>query len=150
MRTKVASPRTHVSNATGTSNSNDLQSEPTNSGSTQSLLDTMRIGTHTNGRLRLERGADLAKDQSYVLHMVTAARLEHTSFPIGHMTKDEVRSHAARLGLRTAGKPDSQDVCFISRADGREHFLGNRIPLRSARVVDRSGSQLGGKSLSRW
>ncbi len=102
-----------------------------------------RIGSHENGRLRLERGADLAKDQSYVLHMVTAEGLAHTSFPIGHMTKGEVRAHAARLGLRTAGKPDSQDVCFISRADGRETFLGNRIPLRTARVVDREGTQVG-------
>ena len=75
--------------------------------------------------------------------MVTAEGLEHTSFPIGHMTKGEVREHAARLGLRTAGKPDSQDVCFVSRADGREHFLGNRIPLRTARVVDRDGTQVG-------
>jgi len=75
--------------------------------------------------------------------MVTASALAHTSFPIGHMTKEEVRAHAARLGLRTAMKPDSQDVCFISRADGREHFLGHRIPLRTARVVDRAGTQVG-------
>jgi tRNA-specific 2-thiouridylase len=62
---------------------------------------------------RLVRGADRAKDQSYVLHMLDRARLARIRFPIGAMTKDEVRAHADRLGLRTAAKPDSQEVCFL-------------------------------------
>ncbi|MEA3056793.1 MAG: tRNA-uridine 2-sulfurtransferase [Actinomycetota bacterium] len=62
---------------------------------------------------RLVRGADRAKDQSYVLHMLDRARLARVRFPIGAMTKDEVRVHADRLGLRTATKPDSQEVCFL-------------------------------------
>lgn len=64
-------------------------------------------------------------------------------FPIGHLSKAEVREHARRLGLRTADKPDSQDVCFITSTGGREQFLGNRIPLRSASVVDTEGRHLG-------
>ncbi|MEO7398409.1 MAG: aminomethyltransferase beta-barrel domain-containing protein, partial [Ilumatobacteraceae bacterium] len=55
------------------------------------------------------------------------------------MTKADVRAHAARLGLRTAMKPDSQDVCFITSAGGRTSFLGARIPLRPATVLDRTG-----------
>jgi len=62
---------------------------------------------------RLCRGADRGKDQSYVLHMLDRARLTRIRFPIGSMTKDEVRARAAALGLRTAAKADSQEVCFL-------------------------------------
>jgi len=96
------------------------------------------------GNPRLTRGADFAKDQSYVLHMLTAAQLERVMLPIGGMTKDEVRERATVLGLRTAGKPDSQDVCFISHTGGgRRVFLGNRIEMHPARLVDETGTQLG-------
>ena len=94
--------------------------------------------------LRIGRGADATKDQSYVLYMLGQAQLRRLELPIGGLTKDEVRARAAALGLRTAGKPDSQDVCFI-RADrgGRRAFLGERIPLRAGRIVDADGHQLG-------
>ena len=72
---------------------------------------------------RLRRGADAAKDQSYVLSMLGQDALARVVFPVGDMTKDEVRAHAARSGLRTAAKPDSQDVCFIGSAEGRHGFL---------------------------
>lgn len=98
---------------------------------------------HEDGTWRLERGADGAKDQSYVLHMLGQDALARTLFPVGTMTKAEVRDHAARLGLRTAAKPDSQDVCFISRTGGRETFLGDRIPLSPATVVDLEGREVG-------
>jgi tRNA-specific 2-thiouridylase len=63
---------------------------------------------------------------------------------VGELTKAEVRAHAARLGLRTADKPDSQDVCFIHSARGRSEFLAQRIPLHAAEVVDASsGAVLG-------
>lgn len=91
----------------------------------------------------LRRGVDSAKDQSYVLHMLRQEQLARTLLPVGHLTKSEVRSMAASLGLRTAAKPDSQDVCFISRAAGREAFLGQRIPLRPASVRDKDGILLG-------
>jgi tRNA-specific 2-thiouridylase len=102
-----------------------------------------RIGCSAGGRLALLRGADHAKDQSYVLHMLGQSELSRVMFPVGSRTKAEVRALAAELGLRTAGKPDSQDVCFITSTGGRESFLGDRIPLRPARVIDEGGHPIG-------
>jgi tRNA-specific 2-thiouridylase len=96
-----------------------------------------------SGALRIARGADQAKDQSYVLHMLGQPELRRLLFPLGHMTKDEARALAGQLGLRTADKPDSQDVCFIHSVGGREEFLGDRIPLRPARLVEADGTQVG-------
>jgi tRNA-specific 2-thiouridylase len=101
-----------------------------------------RVVTRPDGTRRIARGADAAKDQSYVLHVLDQAAMSRTLLPIGHLTKDEVRQRAARLGLRTAATPDSQDVCFITRG-GRQAFLGARIPLRPARVVDAAGRLVG-------
>jgi tRNA-specific 2-thiouridylase len=102
-----------------------------------------RVARAADGRWRLRRGADRAKDQSYVVHMLDQAGLATTVFPVGGLVKAEVRAVAARLGLRTASKPDSQDVCFISQARGRTTFLGDRIPLRRGVVVDLAGERLG-------
>ncbi|MFZ4519698.1 MAG: tRNA 2-thiouridine(34) synthase MnmA [Microthrixaceae bacterium] len=102
-----------------------------------------RVHTHADGTRRVARGADPAKDQSYVLYPLTSADLARVRFPIGHLTKAEVRERAHALGLRTAAKPDSQDVCFITRTGGREEFLGRRIPLHPGRVVDTAGRDLG-------
>ncbi len=95
------------------------------------------------GRPRLARSADSAKDQSYVLHMLDEDELASCEFPLGAMTKDEVRAHASRLGLRTAGKPDSQDVCFISSTGGRADFLGRRGELHAGELVDTDGAVVG-------
>ena len=102
-----------------------------------------RVSGGGTGRWELLRGADAAKDQSYVLHMLGQEQLARTLLPVGPFTKDQVRVTAARLSLRTASKADSQDVCFISRAAGREAFLGARIPLREATLVDGSGAPVG-------
>lgn len=102
-----------------------------------------RITQTPDGRYELRRGADPAKDQSYVVHMLDQPHLARTIFPVGHLTKTEVRAEAARLGLRTASKPDSQDVCFITQTGGRSAFLGDRIPLRPARVVTTEGVEVG-------
>lgn len=102
-----------------------------------------RVVSTNEGRFQLRRGADPAKDQSYVLHMLGQDQLARTLLPIGAMTKAEVREMALALGLRTARKPDSQDVCFISRVAGREAFLGDRIPLRPATVRDNDGVVVG-------
>ena len=91
----------------------------------------------------VHRGADAAKDQSYVVHMLPQRELRRTLFPVGHLTKSQVRDRAATLGLRTAEKPDSQDVCFITQTGGRETFLGARIPFRKGTVVDSAGTVLG-------
>ena len=92
---------------------------------------------------RLARGADAAKDQSYVLHVLDDSVLSRLLLPLGGMTKADVRRIAAELDLRTAHKPESQDVCFITNEHGRKAFLGDRIPLRPAIVVDHDGIAVG-------
>lgn len=111
-------------------------------------FDAIATGHHarvapTPAGARLARGADAAKDQSYVLWVVPPAVLERTMLPVGDRTKAEVRALAADLGLRVADKPDSQDVCFITRTDGRERFLRDRLALRPAAVVDERGAAVG-------
>ena len=102
-----------------------------------------RVATGPGGRPHLRRGADPAKDQSYVLYVAAGAALEQVSFPIGHLTKAEVRAEATRLGLRTAHKPDSQDVCFITSTQGRKGFLAERIAYTPGRVIDAEGVTVG-------
>ncbi len=92
---------------------------------------------------RLARGADAAKDQSYVLHVLEPPVLQRLLLPVGTITKADVRRLAADLDLRTATKPESQDVCFITSEHGRKSFLGDRIALKPAKVVDRAGVQVG-------
>ncbi|MCB1016192.1 MAG: tRNA 2-thiouridine(34) synthase MnmA, partial [Acidimicrobiales bacterium] len=102
-----------------------------------------RVVVAADGRRRVGRGADRAKDQSYVLHVLDQDALGRVLFPVGELGKAGVRADAARLGLRTAAKPDSQDVCFITSAGGRRAFLGERIPLRPAEVRDARGTVVG-------
>jgi tRNA-specific 2-thiouridylase len=93
---------------------------------------------------RLLRGADPKKDQSYVLSMLGQEALAKVMLPVGHLTKADVRREAARRGLRTAEKPDSQDVCFIHGSEGRGGFLGRRLDMHPADVVDgRTGETVG-------
>lgn len=107
-------------------------------------FDALATGHHARvvregGWLALRRGADRAKDQSYVLSTLCAADLADVVMPIGNLTKSAVRALAVRFGLRTAAKPDSQDVCFITAPSprlGRSVFLAQRIPLHPGRVVD--------------
>lgn len=101
------------------------------------------VGPGADGPVRVARAADGAKDQSYVLHMLSQAQLSRLLLPIGGLTKAQVRARAATLGLVTAAKPDSQDVCFIHSGTGRQAFLGSRIPLAPARLVDTAGRQVG-------
>jgi len=108
-------------------------------------FDALATGHHArvvDGRLR--RGVDRAKDQSYVLHVVEPDALRRVLLPVGDLTKAEVRERAATLGLRTANKPDSQEVCFIpGAAGGRRRFLEQRVALRPGRVVDTGGAVVG-------
>ncbi len=112
-------------------------------------FDAVATGHHAqvesrDGQHHLVRGADDAKDQSYVLGYLNESQLSMLLLPIGSMQKSEVRRHAERLGLRTWDKPDSQDVCFIEASKGREVFLRQRINLTPATIVDRaSGDVLG-------
>ncbi|MEY2567394.1 MAG: tRNA-uridine 2-sulfurtransferase [Actinomycetota bacterium] len=112
-------------------------------------FDAVATGHHARveragGRVRLLRGVDGAKDQSYVLHGLPAATLARCVFPVGHLTKADVRSRAAELDLPVATKPDSQDACFVLTEGGRRAFLGERIPLRPGRLLDsRTGADAG-------
>lgn len=73
----------------------------------------------------LHRGADHARDQSYFLFTTTQEQLDFLHFPLGHVTKPEVRAIADRLGLEVANKPDSQDICFVP--DGKYARLVERL-----------------------
>ena len=96
------------------------------------------------GRFRLRKAVDGTKDQSYVLHMLGQDALSRVRLPVGEMTKAEVRSYAAEMGLRTASKPDSQDICFVTSGDYRD-FLRSRHPAVDAEgdVLDIEGNVVG-------
>ncbi|MBE0598346.1 MAG: tRNA 2-thiouridine(34) synthase MnmA [Desulfuromonadales bacterium] len=70
-----------------------------------------------DGAFSLRQGLDPQKDQSYFLFTLTQEQMGRVLFPLGDMTKEEVRAHAARFGLRTAEKPESQDICFVPDGD---------------------------------
>jgi tRNA-specific 2-thiouridylase len=95
------------------------------------------------GRRLLQRAADPAKDQSYFLWPLTQAQLERARFPIGGLTKQEVRAQARARGLATADTPESQELCFVS-GDYRE-FLRARAPeaFRPGPIVDATGREVG-------
>ncbi len=96
------------------------------------------------GRLRLLRGRDARKDQSYVLWMLTQKQLSRCVFPVGDMDKATTRALAAELGLRTAAKPDSQEICFVSNGD-LSSYIGERLPAASepGPILDSDGRVLG-------
>lgn len=96
------------------------------------------------GRVRLLRARDRRKDQGYVLHALSQAQLAAARFPLGELAKDEVRAEAGRRGLPVAGKPDSQELCFVPDGDMRRWLretLGSLGPAGS--FVDVSGRVLG-------
>lgn len=96
-----------------------------------------------SGRHLLRRGIDYERDQSYFLYSLTQAQLARISFPVGAMTKEQVREQAVAHGLRVATKADSQDLCFVGRdyrAFLREQ-CGDR--LRPGPITDRTGRILG-------
>jgi len=92
----------------------------------------------------LRLAADPAKDQTYMLAALAPRSLERLRFPLGELTKPEVRAIAGEAGLPVAGKADSQDLCFLAGTD-RARFLARhgRIPERPGAIVDREGNVLG-------
>jgi tRNA-uridine 2-sulfurtransferase len=96
------------------------------------------------GWWHLFRGLDRSKDQSYVLHMLGQRQLARALFPVGGQTKVETRAHAERMGLPVAGKPDSQEVCFVPGADHAAFLERHAVDLvQPGEVVDQSGRVLG-------
>ena len=90
----------------------------------------------------LWRAVDDKKDQSYVLAVLKRHQLEHSIFPLGGMTKPQVRAEAAALGIPVASKPDSTDICFIKDGD-TAGFLREKLGDRPGQIVDTSGQVLG-------
>lgn len=101
-----------------------------------------QIECDQNG-LKLLRGLDREKDQSYFLYGLKLEELATTDFPIGHLTKPQVRELAKEAGLVTHQKPESQDICFVSGSVGEfVAKIGKRTPAAGA-IEDRSGNKLG-------
>jgi tRNA-specific 2-thiouridylase len=96
-----------------------------------------------DGRIRLLRGAERAKDQSYMLHMLGQLELSRSLFPVGGMPKPETRAFAERLGLPVANKPDSQELCFAPSGEAGA-YLETVAPhlMREGEVVDTDGRVL--------
>jgi len=96
------------------------------------------------GRYQLLRGRDPQKDQSYFLHVLSQKQLAHVLFPLGYLTKEQVREIARRRGLPVAEQPESQDICFLADGDYR-HFLAQqtRHLFRPGPIRDTSGRVLG-------
>ncbi|MEV0645761.1 tRNA 2-thiouridine(34) synthase MnmA [Phytomonospora sp. NPDC050363] len=91
----------------------------------------------------LRRSVDMGKDQSYVLAVLNREQLSRAIFPLGDITKEQVRAEAAERGLSVADKPDSHDICFIADGDTRG-FLTERIGAKPGDIVDGdSGEVLG-------
>ena len=112
-----------------------------------------RIETDSDGNPRLLRGVDASKDQSYFLFAMPKEALSFVRFPLGGLTKEEVRAHAKRLGLPNADKGESQEVCFVPDGD-YAHFVETYQPAPgpataaapgplSGQLVDEDGAVLG-------
>lgn len=95
-----------------------------------------------DGRYALFRGVDEGKDQSYFLWTLTENDLEHIHFPLGKLTKKEVRAIAEKINLPNAAKKDSQGICFLGHVDMKE-FLKRFIPFEKGEVVDVKGQVVG-------
>jgi tRNA-specific 2-thiouridylase len=101
-----------------------------------------RITSGSDGVLRLVRAVDRAKDQSYFLFNMPHAALAMVRFPLGGMTKDEVRAHARRLGLPNCDKPESQEICFVPDGD-YAGFVARHATAAPGEIVDVDGRTLG-------
>ncbi|MSO83188.1 MAG: tRNA 2-thiouridine(34) synthase MnmA [Acidobacteria bacterium] len=103
-----------------------------------------RVEPSSTGRWLLRRSADPAKDQSYFLFSLTQAQLARAAFPVGALSKPEVRAQARRLGLKVAEKPDSQEICFVPDGDYAA-FVARKAPeaVHAGAIVDRQGEVLG-------
>lgn len=101
------------------------------------------------GRYELLRAVDESKDQSYFLFGLTQEQLARTDFPLGELSKQEVRTIARRLQVPVADKPESQEICFVPTGnyvkfiEGYLEEQGNKLPDDSGDIVSTSGEQLG-------
>ncbi len=91
----------------------------------------------------LLRGADENKDQSYFLYSLSQEVLSRLEFPLGEMKKEETRREALRLGLRTAQKPESQDLCLVEHYGSMQIFIDKHIEPKEGKIVHVNGKVLG-------
>jgi tRNA-specific 2-thiouridylase len=99
--------------------------------------------TGQDGELELHRSLAMAKDQSYVLGVLTTDQLKHSMFPLGlAASKSDIRAEAERRGLAVAQKPDSYDICFIPEGDTQD-WLADKVGKEMGQIVDREGNLLG-------
>jgi len=112
-------------------------------------FDAVATGHYANivddehGNRELHRAAAWAKDQSYVLGVLTTEQLAHSMFPLGATpSKDDVRAEAAERGFSVANKPDSHDICFIPDGNTRG-WLADKVGAEQGEILDRSGDVLG-------
>ena len=102
-----------------------------------------KVINDAEGNPELHRAADWAKDQSYVLGVLTHEQLKHSMFPLADTpSKAEVRAEAERRGLSVANKPDSHDICFIPDGD-TAGWLAEKIEMTTGDIVDESGTKVG-------
>lgn len=95
------------------------------------------------GRYRLRRAVDLNKDQSYFLYTLTQDILSSTIFPLGETTKTQTREIAHRLGLSTADKPESMDLCLVEKHGSMQSFLETYLAPKAGDIINCQGQVLG-------
>jgi tRNA-specific 2-thiouridylase len=101
-----------------------------------------RLAEH-RGSLLLARGADPQKDQSYMLARLDPRFLPRLWFPLGEQSKEETRAEARAAGVEAAGRPESQEACFLAGADYRDFLERQGLRGRDGPVVDEEGRELG-------
>lgn len=105
------------------------------------------MDAHENSRLttqdsRLTMAIDLNKDQTYFLYRISQEALKHTLFPIGHLTKPQVRVEAEKRGLITAHKKESMGICFVGKVGIRE-FLSQYVHTEPGPIIEQNGLTIG-------
>ena len=99
----------------------------------------------TRGKYQVEKAADTAKDQSYMMYHLTQDQLAHILFPLGRMYKKDTRRISEEKGLPTYNKAESQDICFLTSEKSYAEFLQNHAPeaFRPGNIIDTKGRILG-------
>ena len=100
-----------------------------------------RLAEH-RGRLLLARGTDPHKDQSYMLARLNPRLLPRLWFPLGEQKKEATRAEARAAGLEAAGRPESQEACFLAGADYRAFLARHGLPAREGPVLDEAGKEV--------
>jgi len=105
---------------------------------------TFGEGIPDKGRILLKKGIDLRKDQSYVLYVMTQEQLSKAVFPLGNMRKDQTRAVAKELGLQSALRPESQEICFVGEGNYTD-FIRDFAPeaLNPGNVMNTAGKVVG-------